>query len=173
MTKETHYALSSCIKEMLYIFLNLNSVVLFSILDYPAFPNDFFWSHNNYGTARKTCIDIIEPDDAENSWDNNKLCYYNHGRRPLNIKWSYRGRIPGMSCTKVSYARKLSNPSWNDNYICLPKYAPYKFKWVNGRMSWAKRRKDCVKINEPHDKQWSRAYHYLCATERETDPIGE
>lgn len=142
-------------------------------VDYPKFPREFFWTHNNYGTKWKTCIDIIEPDDAANGWDNNKLCYYSRNRRPLDIKWSYRGPIPGMECTQVSYSRKSINPSWNDNYICVPKYAPYKFKWVNGRMPWKERRANCGKITEPRDREWSKTYHYLCATQRETDPVGE
>ncbi|KXJ19193.1 uncharacterized protein LOC110231216 [Exaiptasia diaphana] len=144
---------------------------MYKCKEYPRFPQNFYWSHNNYGTRGKTCIAVTEPRDAKNSWNNNKLCYFGQGKRPLDIKWSSQGPIPGMSCTKVSYYRKSKNPAWNDNYICISKYGPFKFRWVNGRVPRNERRKNCLRINEPYDRDWRKDYHYLCAYQRETDRI--
>ena len=135
-----------------------------TLSEFPDFPREFYWSHDGRGIQGQTCIKMNEPRDPY-SWNDNYLCYRGQGKRPLNIRWSHSGPIYGMYCTQITESSKPSWTSWNDNYLCVPKYSPYKFKWLTTRPS-NEDRKNCKKINEPRDRYWSNGYHYLCATDR-------
>ena len=43
------------------------------------------------------------------------------------MKWSDRGAIEGMKCTQIFEPEENNRNRWYDNYLCIPKDAPYNF----------------------------------------------
>lgn len=63
------------------------------------------------------CIGVNEPADPDGTWSDNSLCFT---KALFNrVKWSERGKIPGMNCRQVHEAAEPEHTSWHDNYLCF------------------------------------------------------
>lgn len=79
---------------------------------------------------------------------------YSHFSYALELKWSFTGAIPGMSCTHVW---EHADPhDWGDNFLCSDKNIGLQFS-QSGQIP----NKECISLDEPLDPHtW--ADNYLC-----------
>nr|QNH72401.1 toxin candidate TRINITY_DN17935_c0_g1_i1 [Ceriantheomorphe brasiliensis] len=91
---------------------------------WPAWPDDFSFTSNNSG---KYCTRVYERGDYF-EWIYQHFCAEKEGRRNPGLRWSDAGRVPNMKCWKITEPKERQI-FWNDNFLCLPKDAPYRFVW--------------------------------------------
>ena len=120
----------------------------------PSFPADFTFSFTRLSSHQ--CTRLYEPRDRY--WQYVYLCVKS-GKKPVKIRWSYKGMIPQMACTRIYSNEKHYYLGWNDNYLCVPTKSPYKFRWsVNGPIA----DHECMPWRYTRDRRWGSS-KYLCA----------
>ncbi|XP_078368704.1 uncharacterized protein LOC144652532 isoform X2 [Oculina patagonica] len=129
--------------------------------EFPSWPYDFKFMFISFTPIRQQCILIYERYQYR-SWARARLCWPSN-KRDINIRWSDRGLIPGMRCTKITQQSGRYQPSgWNDNYLCVQN-APYVFKWsTNGPIKDLQ----CLRWqNNAFGRRNLWQNNYLCASE--------
>ena len=125
--------------QLYYIFIN-NFIFDFVLLDllwhcflsfwiaeWPDFPRNFSF-RENADTEHLKCVLIYERADYD-EWMHYFFC--SEGERDTEMRWSDSGQIRGRwKCTNIFEPREAPSKSWVDNYLCVPKNAPYNFTWV-------------------------------------------
>ncbi|XP_028394125.1 uncharacterized protein LOC114518347 [Dendronephthya gigantea] len=128
---------------------------------YPSFPKDFVFSFSRLSGHK--CTWLYEPHDRY--WRRVYLCVKSD-RRLVNIRWSNKGAIPRMTCTRIYSEAKHYYLGWNDNYLCVPKKS-YKFIWsTNGPLSGY----PCMQWRYTRDRRWGRN-KYLCANKSDEQVV--
>ncbi|CAB4021953.1 Zinc metallo ase nas-6 [Paramuricea clavata] len=121
---------------------------------YPSFPEDFAFTFSRLSSHQ--CTRLYEPRDGY--WRNVYLCVKS-GKKPVKIRWSNKGPLSQMACTRVYSNEKHYYLGWNDNYLCVPTKSPYKFRWsLRGPISGYQ----CLQWRYPRDRRWG-STKYLCA----------
>ncbi len=109
----------------------------------------------------QTCVHLDEPKDAKN-WKNNYFC----STVDIGMRWSSEGPIAGMDCTNIDEPKDETPAAWADDYLCLPKDAPYTFSWYS---TGAPDGQACTRWYEANDLKGSWGDNYLCASPQGTD----
>lgn len=126
---------------------------------YPSYPEDFTFAFTSL--SRHRCTRLYEPHDR--LWRNVFLCMKS-GKKPVKFRWSYKGRIPQMTCTRIYSPTKHYYRGWNDNYLCVPRDSPYNFKWSVGRALTGYK---CLEWKYPADRRWGED-KFLCSKSDDT-----
>lgn len=101
----------------------LKSLSFFYFPEFPSWPSDFKFMFISFTPKREQCILIYERYQYS-SWARARLCWPSN-KRDVDIRWSDRGTISGMRCTKITQQSGRYQPNgWNDNYLCV-RNAPY------------------------------------------------
>jgi len=96
--------------------------------EFPSWPYDFRFQFISFTPKRQKCILIYERHQYS-TWARARFCWPSN-KRELNIRWSDRGSISGMRCTGIRQQSGRYQPNgWHDNFLCVPKDAPYVFTW--------------------------------------------
>ena len=102
--------------------------LLLLLIEWPAFPRDFVF-RENADTESLKCVLIYERADYE-EWRNYFFC--SEGERNTEMRWSDSGQLLGRwKCTNIFEPEEEPSKSWFDNYLCVPKNAPYNFTYVS------------------------------------------
>lgn len=103
------------------------------------------WSSSG-NPGKGNCIQITEPSEpARHTWNDNYLCVKKQNAKlNFEVRWSYRGAIDNMHCTRW---HESSDPhAWHDNYFCSGK--DIGMKWNS---SGALKGMECTQIIETMD----------------------
>lgn len=93
--------------------------------EWPDFPRNFSF-REQADTENQKCVLIYERADYD-EWMQYFFC--SEGERDTEMRWSDSGQILGWKCTNIFEPREDPSKSWFDNYLCVPKNAPYNFTW--------------------------------------------
>jgi len=95
--------------------------------DWPNFPSDFSFEHLRVDRDKQAeCVLAYERADYQ-EWNSYSFC--NRGKRNIQMRWSDQGAITDLKCTQIFEPKESENNGWYDNYLCIPKSAPYNFTW--------------------------------------------
>ncbi|XP_065072088.1 uncharacterized protein LOC135696579 [Rhopilema esculentum] len=95
--------------------------------EWPAFPRNFSFRDHAVNVENMKCVLIYERADYD-EWSHYFFC--SEGQRDTEMRWSDGGQIlGGWKCTNIFEPREPPTKSWFDNYLCVPKNAPYNFTW--------------------------------------------
>jgi hypothetical protein len=121
---------------------------------------EFAWHCAGPLPEMSECLQILERSDPD-TWEDNYFC----SKKPLGMKWSAHGPIPGMRCTWILETAEPAAHGWRDNFLCLPQEAPVHFRWsMAGPLPGV----ECVQWLEPADRHTWRD-NYLCVSRSERD----
>jgi len=104
--------------------------------------------------AGKSCVAVDEPSDPD-TWNDNFFC----SDVPVGLRWSHAGPIEGMDCTNVAEPAESHPEIWADNYLCLPKRAPWRFSWSS---AGAPAGKTCVRWFDHSETNATWLDNWLC-----------
>lgn len=130
--------------------------------EFPSWPYDFKFMFINFFPKRKQCISIYERAQYAD-WARAKLCWPNT-KRFVDIRWSDRGRLPGMRCTRITErSGRYQSSGWYNNYLCVKPGVPYVFRWsTNGPIKGF----ECLRWqNNAFARRNLWQNNYLCARE--------
>lgn len=100
------------------------------------------------------CIHLPEQGSG---WHNNYFCWKSGFSDP-HVRWSQRGPITNLKCTKII---EPSDPdTWNNNYLGVPRDSKFHFYWTNAcRIAG----RHCVQWNNSAEDPHIWHDNYLCA----------
>jgi hypothetical protein len=67
---------------------------------------------------------VDEPGDPD-TWSDNYFCSDDE----IGMQWSSAGPIDGMDCVNVTENADGEAAAWEDNFLCMPHDADYRFTW--------------------------------------------
>ena len=121
---------------------------------YPVWPDDYKFVNDGNQPDGYECIKLSEQGSG---WNNNYFCWRSGFADP-QIRWSPRGPISNMKCTKII---EPSDPdTWNDNYLCVPNDSNLHFYWTNAARIEGRQ---CVQWEDSAEDPHTWHDNYLCA----------
>lgn len=96
--------------------------------EWPKFPEDFSFVRKPRAGSNETCIRIFERLDYF-AFKDFLLCSAADKRQP-EMRWSDKGDVKYMECTRILVPKDARRGRWDDNYLCIAANSgfPYRFQ---------------------------------------------